>query len=628
MQFSRRVCWNSRSGEAFSFQESYCFGNRDAEDADRRSASVLIGYDDRVASQAQWFITNRRARAAARALARERAAAHCRLEVQPKLERHLADSRTLCDIVCSMKKIERALISVSDKTGLVDFAQRLSRHSIEIVSTGGTAKLLREAGLEVRDISDLTGFPEILDGRVKTLHPKVHGGLLAIRSNPEHQRQVEANGIQYIDMVVVNLYPFRETVAREDVTVEDAIENIDIGGPSMIRSAAKNFADVVVVVDPSDYAVIADEIDSSGGQVSKATRFRLARRAFETTSRYDAAISDFLEGSIAIDPASEELRVEKPAGLPARLTVFGRKTLDLRYGENPHQRAALYLTSDSGGGIANAEKLQGKELSFNNLIDLDAAWSLVAEFKETACAIIKHTNPCGAATASDALEAFSKARATDPVSAFGGIIGFNRIVTEAAARAIAETFFEAIVAPEYEPAALEIFAAKKNLRVMRLDVNQTTGASMNLRVISDNGLLVQDPDRRTLADAEMRFVSARRPNDEELRALRFAWIIAKHVKSNAIVYARDGQLVGVGAGQMSRVDSVKLGAMKAQLPLAGSVVASDAFFPFRDGVDEAARVGITAVIQPGGSVRDEEVIAAANEHNLAMVFTGMRHFKH
>lgn len=528
---------------------------------------------------------------------------------------------------CSMKKIERALISVSDKTGLIEFARRLDRHSIELISTGGTAKMLRAAGLEVRDVSDLTGFPEILDGRVKTLHPKVHGGLLAIRSKLEHQQQVEANNIEYIDMVVVNLYPFRETVAREDVTVEDAIENIDIGGPSMIRSAAKNFNDVIVVVDPSDYIAIAEEMDTTSGQVSKATRFRLARRAFETTSRYDAAISEFLEGSVALDEA-EDLRVEKPTGLPARLTVFARKALDLRYGENPHQRAALYLTSNARGGIANAEKLQGKELSFNNLIDLEAAWKLVAEFTDTACAIIKHTNPCGAATAPGVRAAFEKARETDPVSAFGGIIGFNQIVTEAAARVIAETFFEAIVAPDYEPAARELFATKKNLRVMKVDASRTTGAQFDLRVISDNGMLIQDPDRGNLADADLRFVTSRRPTDEEMRALRFAWIVCKHVKSNAIVYARDGQLAGVGAGQMSRVDSVKLGAMKANLSLSGCVIASDAFFPFRDGIDEAAGTGITAVIQPGGSVRDEEVIAAANEHDLAMVFTGMRHFKH
>jgi phosphoribosylaminoimidazolecarboxamide formyltransferase / IMP cyclohydrolase len=526
-----------------------------------------------------------------------------------------------------VKKIERALISVSDKSGLIDFARGLSRNSVELISTGGTAKALREAGLQVRDVSELTGFPEILGGRVKTLHPKVHGGLLAIRDDREHQRQIEANNIQYIDMVVVNLYPFRETVAREEVTVEDAIENIDIGGPSMIRSAAKNFEDVVVVVDPSDYTAIAGEMNSSGGQISKATRLRLARRAFETTARYDAAISDFLEDSVVLN-TDESLRVEKPADLPARFTVFAKKAMDLRYGENPHQRAALYSTSDSRGGIAAAEKLQGKELSFNNLIDLDAAWSLVSEFPETACAIVKHTNPCGAAMASEVTEAFEKARATDPTSAFGGIIGFNRIVTETAARAIAETFFEAIAAPDYEPGVLEIFASKKNLRVMRVHASENGGARFDLRVISDNGLLVQDRDRGAIGEAKLRVVTNRRPTDEESRALRFAWIVAKHVKSNAIVYAVDGQLVGVGAGQMSRVDSVKLGAMKAQLPLAGTVVASDAFFPFRDGIDEAASAGITAVIQPGGSVRDEEVIAAANEHNLAMVFTGMRHFRH
>jgi len=516
---------------------------------------------------------------------------------------------------------------VSDKTGLVDFARRLAAASVEIISTGGTARALREAGLEVRDVSELTGFPEILGGRVKTLHPMVHGGLLAIRDDAEHQRQVEANAIKYIDMVVVNLYPFRETVAREEVTVEEAIENIDIGGPSMIRSAAKNFEDVVVIVDPSDYSAVAEELDAKGG-VSRGTRLRLARRAFETTASYDSAISDFLESSIVLDPSSEKLLIAKDEELPARLTIFAKKMTHLRYGENPHQRAALYLTSASGGGIAGAEKLQGKELSFNNLIDLEAAWSLVSEFTDTACAIIKHTNPCGAAIGTDPREAFEKARATDPVSAFGGIIGFNRTVTEAAARAIGETFFEAIAAPEYEPAALEIFATKKNLRVMRVARGASAEKQYDVRVISNNGLLIQDRDRGSLETAEVRVVTERQPTADEMIALKFAWIIAKHVKSNAIVYARHGQLVGVGAGQMSRVDSVKLGAMKAQLPLSGCVVASDAFFPFRDGVDEAAKAGITAVIQPGGSVRDEEVIAAANEHNLAMVFTGMRHFKH
>jgi phosphoribosylaminoimidazolecarboxamide formyltransferase/IMP cyclohydrolase len=517
---------------------------------------------------------------------------------------------------------------VSDKTGLVDFARRLSRASVEIISTGGTARTLREAGLEIRDVSELTGFPEILGGRVKTLHPLVHGGLLAIRDDAEHQRQVRANGIHYIDMVVVNLYPFRETVARDGVTVAEAIENIDIGGPSMVRSAAKNFNDVVVVVDPSDYGAVADEMESSRGVISKATRLKLARRAFETTAQYDTAISGFLEASVALDPATDELLVNAATTLPAAFALFGKKAMDLRYGENPHQRAALYVTGESGGGIAGAEKLQGKELSFNNLIDLDAAWGLVSEFADAACVIIKHMNPCGAATGDDIREAFEKARATDPVSAFGGIIGFNRPVTEAAARAIAETFFEAIAAPGYDSAALEALASKKNLRVMRVTRSASLRDEYDVRAIAENGLLVQDRDRGILDDAKLRVVTARKPTGEEMRALRFAWIVAKHVKSNAIVYAREGQLVGVGAGQMSRVDSVKLGAMKSQLPLAGCVVASDAFFPFRDGVDEAAQAGITAVIQPGGSVRDEEVIAAANEHHLAMVFTGMRHFKH
>ncbi len=515
---------------------------------------------------------------------------------------------------------------MSDKTGLVDFARRLARHQIELLSTGGTAQLLRDAGLAVRDVSDLTGFPEILGGRVKTLHPKVHGGLLAIRDNTEHQRQVSDNAIQYIDMVVVNLYPFRQTVARDEVTVEEAIENIDIGGPSMIRSAAKNFEDVVVVVDPADYAIIADEMDAGEGRVSRLTRLRLARQAFETTAQYDAAIAEFLIGSVTLDAANERLHVERPQRLPARMTLFAKKEMDLRYGENPHQRAALYSLKNIGAAEM-PEQLQGKELSFNNLIDMDAAWSLVGEFDSTACVIIKHTNPCGAATAENVREAFEHAKATDPVSAFGGIVAFNRTLTTDAARVMAETFFEVIVAPDYEAGALEVFAAKKNLRVLRMGAGRDYVKPFDLRLIG-SGLLVQDADRGTLDDVKPRVVTKREPNYEEMCALRFAWVIAKHVKSNAIVYARDGQLVGVGAGQMSRVDSVKIGAMKAQLPLAGTVMASDAFFPFRDGVDEAAKAGVTAIIQPGGSVRDEEVIAAANEHNIAMVFTGMRHFKH
>jgi phosphoribosylaminoimidazolecarboxamide formyltransferase/IMP cyclohydrolase len=524
-----------------------------------------------------------------------------------------------------LKKITRALISLSDKTGLVELARRLRRHSVELISTGGTARLLREAGLAVRDVSELTGFPEILGGRVKTLHPKVHGGLLAIRGNPDHRRQVEENRIEYIDMVIVNLYPFGETVARPGVSVEEAIENIDIGGPSMLRSAAKNFEDVVVLARPGDYEAVADEMDANGGSVSGRTRFRLAQQAFETTAQYDASIAEFLGNSVVVDEAGQA-RVEKPIGLPAQLTIVGSKEMDLRYGENPHQRAALYAPRGWQRGLAQAEKLQGKELSFNNLIDLDAAWSLVSDLADGACVIIKHTNPCGAATGDNPREAFEKARATDPVSAFGGVIGFNRTVSEAAARVIAETFFEAIVAPEYEPGALGIFASKKNLRLLRMG-SATAPAPFDIRAVS-GGLLIQDRDHGLLDQARLKVVSARGPSEEEMIALRFAWVIAKHVKSNAIVYARAGQLVGVGAGQMSRVDSVKIGASRAQLPLTGTVVASDAFFPFRDGVDEAASAGITAVIQPGGSVRDEEVISAANEHDLAMVFTGMRHFKH
>jgi phosphoribosylaminoimidazolecarboxamide formyltransferase/IMP cyclohydrolase len=526
-----------------------------------------------------------------------------------------------------LNKIRRALISVSDKTGLVEFARRINRHSVEIVSTGGTAQSLREARLSVRDVSELTGSPEILGGRVKTLHPKIHGGILALRGEPVHQRQVEEHHIEPIDLVVVNLYPFRQTVARDSVTIEQAIENIDIGGPSMIRSAAKNFEDVAVVVDWSDYAIVADEMDATGGSLSRLTRLRLARKAFETTARYDLAISEFLVDRVTLDAGSESLRVERPESLPSRFTLFAKKDMDLRYGENPHQRAALYLPEGAASGVATAEKLQGKELSFNNLIDIDAAWSLVSEFDEAACVIIKHTNPCGAATGRDVREAFEKARATDPVSAFGGIIGFNRTVTAEAAKAVAETFFEAIIASDYEQGALEALASKKNLRIMRAGKQAGQDQPLDIRMIG-GGLLVQDRDLGALDESRLRVVSARQPTEEEMRGLRFAWVVAKHVKSNAIVYAREGQLVGVGAGQMSRVDSVKIGAMKAQLPLKGTVLASDAFFPFRDGVDEAARAGVTALIQPGGSVRDEDVITAANEHSLAMVFTGMRHFKH
>ncbi|HKV38576.1 MAG TPA: bifunctional phosphoribosylaminoimidazolecarboxamide formyltransferase/IMP cyclohydrolase [Blastocatellia bacterium] len=532
-------------------------------------------------------------------------------------------------------RIRRALISVSDKAGLVEFARALIGHSVELISTGGTARTLREAGLQVKDVSELTGFPEMLGGRVKTLHPRVHGGILAIRDNQEHDRQVSENGIDYIDMVVVNLYPFVETVSRRDVKAGEAIENIDIGGPSMIRSAAKNFEDVAIVTSPEDYEAVRRDMDSSGGAVSLPVRLALAKRAFETTARYDMAIAEVFADSMRIDEESGAIVFASnqmgdggaPGQMPHLFGILATKKTDLRYGENPHQRAALYGIEGAPRGVATAEQLHGKELSFNNLVDLEAAWALVSEIGPPACAVIKHTNPCGAATAGTLAEAFEKALATDPVSAYGGIIGFNRTVTEAAAALVGKTFFEAVIAPGFDPGALDVLRARKNLRVMRMGEGTVAGSPYRIQMIG-GGLLVQDADRGTVSDAQLKVVSVREPVDEEMRALRFAWIVAKHVKSNAIVYARDGQLVGVGAGQMSRVDSAKIGAMKAQLPLAGSVLASDAYFPFRDGVDEAARAGVTAIIQPGGSVRDGEVITAANEHNLAMVFTGMRHFKH
>jgi phosphoribosylaminoimidazolecarboxamide formyltransferase/IMP cyclohydrolase len=548
----------------------------------------------------------------------------------------------------SLRKISRALISVSDKTGLPVFAESLSRHGIEIVSTGGTARLLRECGVAVRDVSDLTGFPEMLDGRVKTLHPRVHGGILAIRGNETHQAQAREHGIEPIDLVVVNLYPFSQTVARQGVTMEEAIENIDIGGPAMIRSAAKNYRDVAVVVDPQDYEMIGAMLDAHNGALPLIVRSQLALTAFRHTSAYDREIARFLWSRHPADPdvalADPASRVED---LPDEIDLELRKSSPLRYGENPHQRAALYrLAGEVEPGVASAEQLQGKELSYNNLIDADAAWELVSEIRRAqarehrakgatslhdfphTCVIIKHTNPCGAGVAANAFEAFTRAKATDPVSAFGGIIAFSGEVDGPAAEAIAEIFSEVIIAPDFTPDARAILAKKKNLRVLRMGEAAGEGRStLEFRRIS-GGVLVQERDIELLDEEQFRIVSNRKPTPAELRSLRFAWAIAKHVKSNAIVYARDGQLVGVGAGQMSRVDSVRFGALKAQLPLEGCVLASDAFFPFRDGVDESARHGITAIIQPGGSVRDEEVIAAADEHQLAMVFAGMRHFKH
>jgi phosphoribosylaminoimidazolecarboxamide formyltransferase/IMP cyclohydrolase len=528
----------------------------------------------------------------------------------------------------AVRKIKRALVSVSDKRGLDVFARGLAKLGVEIVSTGGTARSLVEAGVAVREVAELTGFPEILGGRVKTLHPKVHGGILHVRDDEEHARQVEEHGILPIDLVVVNLYPFERTVAAADVTAADAIENIDIGGPSMIRSAAKNFHDVAVVVDPEDYPAVLDEIERAEGTLSGATRLRLARAAFEHTSRYDRRIAEFLVDRVKLDHETGRIDVVEPELLPRALTLELTREAALRYGENPHQKAALYVEGRARG-VAGAEQLQGKELSYNNYLDLDAAWSLVSDLDgDAACAIVKHTNPCGAATGATPLQAYTRALETDPVSAFGSIIAFNCAVDGDTAAVLSELFVEAIAATEFSERAMATFQRKKNLRVMRMrDAAPANGPTLELRRIS-GGVLVQERDTGHVGVEDLRVVTKRKPVFEETRALLFAWTIVKHVKSNAIVYATDGQLVGVGAGQMSRVDSVKLGAQKARLPLAGTVLASDAFFPFRDGLDAAASHGVRAVIQPGGSVRDEEVIAAADEHDIAMVFTGMRHFKH
>jgi phosphoribosylaminoimidazolecarboxamide formyltransferase/IMP cyclohydrolase len=528
--------------------------------------------------------------------------------------------------IVDVKPVRRALLSVTDKTGLVEFARSLVSHGVELVSTGGTSKALRDAGLAVRDISDLTGFPEMMDGRVKTLHPKVHGGILHIRGNAEHVAAVEAHGIEPVDMVVVNLYAFESTAAKPGVKFAEIIENIDIGGPSMVRSAAKNFEDVAIVTSVKDYAGLAQELGEHGGGLTRATRWHLAKKAFAVTAAYDAGIATTLESIAEPAGAAEFLK----DALPETVRVIDPLEKILRYGENPHQKAALYVDG-SGKGIAAAKQLQGKELSYNNLVDLDACWELVTEFDaaaDAAVVIIKHTNPCGAATGETVLEAYQRALEADPVSAFGGVIGINREVDGAAAEEIAKLFVEAIVAPGYTAEAVERFAAKKNLRLIQIDPAETPRV---LKQVS-GGLLVQDADRLRVTEAELKLVTERKPTAEEMRALLFAWRVCKHVKSNAIVYARlqdgFGQTVGVGAGQMSRVDAARFGAMKAALPLAGTVAASDAFFPFADGLEAVAKAGATAVIQPGGSVRDAEVVAAADALGVAMVFTGVRHFRH
>lgn len=519
----------------------------------------------------------------------------------------------------SGSKTTRALISVSDKAGLADLGRRLAKLGVEILSTGGTARALREAGVAVRDVSDFTGFPEILDGRVKTLHPRVHGGLLG-RDTEAHRLQMKQAGIDPIDLVVVNLYPFRETVAR-GASFEETIENIDIGGPSMLRSAAKNHERVAVLVDPADYERALGEIEGAGA-VSAAFRFELARKAFAHTAAYDGAIAEHL-GRLTVPDAPAN-------GFPATLHPSLTLARVLRYGENPHQKAALYSYDSSAefSSLARAEVLHGKELSYNNILDLDAALKLCAEFSAPAAVIVKHTNPCGVAVSDQGVaDAYRGARETDPLSAFGGIVAVNRPVDADLARDMAETYLECVIAPGYTEDGMAVLSSKKGLRLLKLPVDLSTVGKIEMRTVS-GGLLVQTADVTTSAAADARVVSERSPGPDELRDLDFAWCVAKHVKSNAIVFCKDGRTLGIGAGQMSRVDSVKVAVSKARVPLAGSVVASDAFFPFRDGVDEAAKAGAVAVIEPGGSVRDQEVISAANEKGMAMVFTGERHFRH
>ena len=527
--------------------------------------------------------------------------------------------------------VARALISVFDKTGVLEFAKRLAALKIEILSTGGTAKLLREAGVPVRDVSDFTGWPEMLGGRVKTLHPKVHGGLLFRRNFPEDQKQAAEHGISPIDLVVVNLYPFEATAAKENLTAEELIENIDIGGPTMLRSAAKNFESVTVVSDPQDYARVAEELEATR-DTSLATKLELARKVFAATSSYDGKITMELERLCAaqgVGGSVGHISLAAKSALPERVHLSLRRQQELRYGENPHQAAALYVPAGRAAeGLAAAKQLQGKELSYNNFVDLEAARSLAAEFSKPAAVIVKHNNPCGTAEQDSLLEAYRKALASDPVSAFGGVLAFNRIVDAATAEEVAKLFAECIAAPGFDEKAKAIFSAKKNLRLLELPPSGLEPErELQLKRIL-GGVLVQQPDNGEIKDSELKTVTKRAPTAEEMSTLRFAWKVCKHVKSNAIVFAKDGATLGVGAGQMSRVDSVKIAVMKSQQPLQGSVVASDAFFPFPDGVEEAAKAGATAVIQPGGSVKDPEVIATADRLSLAMVFTSMRHFLH
>ncbi|NLW24244.1 MAG: bifunctional phosphoribosylaminoimidazolecarboxamide formyltransferase/IMP cyclohydrolase [Clostridia bacterium] len=509
--------------------------------------------------------------------------------------------------------MKRALISVSDKTGLVEFARKIAELGWEIVSTGGTARTLEEAGIKVTEISRVTDFPEILDGRVKTLHPKVHGGILA-KNTPEHFQVLKEQGIVPIDLVVVNLYPFQQTIARPGVSLDEAIENIDIGGPTMVRAAAKNYQRVAIVVNPQKYGEILSELEEKG-EISIATRERLALEAFQHTAQYDAAIANYLAGKFTNEQ------------FPEQYIVVGQKKQDLRYGENPHQKAAFYVfPGNTQGTIAGARQLQGKELSYNNIVDIEAAWTLVQEFEQPAACIIKHTNPCGTALGENLVEAYQRALAADPVSAFGGIIGLNRQVDKETAEKIAETFMEAVVAPGFAPDALEVLKKKQNLRLLEIEPVQEQSEYWLEKV--SGGFLVQDLDKKTVNLEELQVVTEKKPTAAELEELLFAWKVVKHVKSNAIVVTKDRQTIGVGAGQMNRVGAANIAFKQAGEKVQGAVLASDAFFPFRDTVDAAAKAGIKAIIQPGGSIRDEESIQACNEHGITMVFTGVRHFKH
>ncbi|OGA08438.1 MAG: bifunctional phosphoribosylaminoimidazolecarboxamide formyltransferase/IMP cyclohydrolase [Betaproteobacteria bacterium RIFCSPLOWO2_02_FULL_65_20] len=518
--------------------------------------------------------------------------------------------------------VRRALISVSDKNGLVEFASALAKFEVHILSTGGTARLLTDHGVPVTEVSDHTGFPEMLDGRVKTLHPKIHAGLLARRDSPAHMAAIEQAGIEPIDLVVVNLYPFAQTVAKPGCTLEEAVENIDIGGPTMLRSAAKNHGGVAVVVDPADYASVLDELGKNGGAISAATRFALAKKVFTHTAAYDAAISNYLTG---LGPEGGRM------AFPERLTVQFEKLQDMRYGENPHQSAAFYRDATPvPGGLASYRQLQGKELSYNNVADSDAAWECVKTFGEQpACIIIKHANPCGVGVAGTLKEAYERAFATDPVAAFGGIIAVNRPLDGAAAEAISKQFVEVLIAPAITDEARKVLSSKANVRVLEVPLGAGSSPFDMKRV--GGGLLVQSPDSGSVGAADLRVVTKVKPTESQINDLLFSWKVAKFVKSNAIVFCGEGRTLGVGAGQMSRVDSARIAVIKAGnagLSLARSVVASDAFFPFRDGVDVVAQAGARAIIQPGGSMRDDETIAAADELGLAMVFTGMRHFRH